>query len=79
MSDIDRVVWLTLAEALDWGQRRDPPESFGDFLATVHELCRSDRVRSRGRRWTTGDAVEPIPASEWANLWFDSDGQRFRS
>jgi hypothetical protein len=36
-------------------------------------------VRSRGRRWTNGDAVEPIPASEWANLWFDSDGQRFRS
>lgn len=79
MSDIDRATWLTLVEVVEWGQSRDQPELFRSFLVTLYDLCRSSRVRARGRRWTTRDAVQAIPASEWGDLWFDSDGQRFRS
>jgi len=79
MSDLDWATWLTLAEVVEWGRSRGPSESFSNFLATLYELCCSGRVCASGRRWMTGDVIEPIPPSEWADLWFDSDGQRFRS
>ena len=79
MSDLDWATWLTLAEVVEWGRSRGPSESFSNFLATLYELCCSGRVCASGRRWMTGDVIEPIPPSEWADLWFDSDGQGFRS
>jgi hypothetical protein len=80
MSDPDHSNSWTLPEALAWGQGQDPPDSWQDFLRTLHALCRSGRVSALGR--LTGqphDTLVPISASDWADLYFDSDGKQLRS
>jgi hypothetical protein len=81
MSDPDHAVSWTLSEALAWGQRRDPPDAFRDFLTTLHQLCSSGRVQAIGI-WQDGgpcDALVPIAVSDWPELYFDSDGEQLRS
>jgi hypothetical protein len=81
MSDPYHAVFWTLPEALAWGQERDPPLSFRDFLGTLHKLCSSGRVNATGfsPAGQPGDALIPIPASDWVKLYFDSDGEQLRS
>ena len=81
MSDPDHTASWTLPEALTWGQERDPPEAFRDFLLTLHGLCHSGRVHATGCRRASQprDAVVPIPAADWMGLNFDSDGEKLRS
>src|SRR6266446_1335429 len=81
MSDPDNAIFWTLSEALAWGQRRDPPDSCYDFLRTLHELCSAGRVHAIGHRPNDrpDDALVPIPASDWVELYFDSDGEQLRS
>jgi hypothetical protein len=81
MTGPDNAVFWTLPEALAWGQTRDPPDSFEDFLRTLHELCSSGRVHAIGHRLTgqPRNAFIRIPASDWAELYFDSDGEQLRS
>jgi hypothetical protein len=50
MSEPDRAVFWSLPEALAWGQKRDPPDAFADFILTLHGLCHSGRVHAAGRR-----------------------------
>jgi hypothetical protein len=101
MSQSDHAVFWTLPEALAWGQKRDPPDAFPDFLLTLYGLCCSGQVRAVGRRvegaakvlWSNREEVprrvsvaprprdlsEPLPAREWEDLHFDSDGQKLRT
>jgi hypothetical protein len=92
MSDADHQAYWTLAEVFAWAQAQDPPILIHQFLLTLHELCRSGRVRTVGRRCEgvtaplggprSGRPLEssdPISPLQWANLYFDSDGQQFRS
>jgi len=67
-----------------WGRSLDPPESFQNFLRTLHELCRSNRVPAFGRRWAANTgapaiALEPISPHEWADLHFNSDGEKLQN
>jgi hypothetical protein len=81
MSDRDHAVFWTLSESLAWGQRQDPPASVYDFLRTLHELCSDGRVHAIGHGPTgrSRDALVPIPAPGWMELYFDSDGEKLRS
>lgn len=81
MSDPDQAALWTLTEALAWGQGRDPPDALRDFLETLDELCRSGRVQAFGLRQTESprNTLEPLPASDWIELYFDSDGKQLRS
>ncbi len=81
MTGPDNKVFWTLLNALAWGQTRDPPDSFQDVLRTLHELCSSGRVHAIGRRLTgqPRNAFIRIPASDWVELYFDSDGEQLRS
>jgi hypothetical protein len=80
-SDLDHAVFLVLPDTLAWGERRDPPDAFANFLLTLHELCASGRVRALGYRPTgkAPDALTPVPAADWSTLYFDSDGKQLRS
>jgi hypothetical protein len=81
MCDPDHAASWTLSEALTWGQRRDPPDAFEDFLITLHGLCGSGRVQAFGRRQTGSryGSLLPIPAADWTESYFDSDGEKLRS
>ena len=81
MSDLDDTAFLVLPDMLAWGQRRDPPDGFADFLLTLHALCACGRVRALGYRPTNKPpvALTPIPAADWTTLYFDSDGKQLRS
>jgi hypothetical protein len=79
MSDSNHAILLTLPEALTWAKSREPPTALRVLLAMLHQLCRSGRVRALGRPSRgPSDASVPIPASEWVDLWFDSDGEKLR-
>ena len=81
MSDPYHAVFWTLPEALAWGEERDPPDSFYDFLRTLHKLCSSGRVHAIGFSWADQrrDALAPISALYWVELYFDSDGEQLHS
>jgi hypothetical protein len=81
MSDPDQAALWTLPEALAWGQGRDPPDAFRDFLETLHHLCGSGRVQAFGlrRRGGLSDTLAAIPPNDWLELYFDSDGEQLGS
>lgn len=81
MTGRDNAVFWTLTEALAWGQTRDPPDAFRHFLLTLHGVCSSGRVQAIGYRPSgqLRNALVPIPAADWIELYFDSDGERLRS
>jgi hypothetical protein len=73
-------MFLTLTEGLVWGERREPPDAFRDFLLTLHHLCSNDRVNAIGCLSDQPyEGPVPIPASDWVDLYFDSDGEKLRN
>jgi len=77
------VLW-TLSEGVAWGLSLDPPVSSENFLRTLHELCRCNRVPAFGLRWdaNTGApliASEQISPHEWADLHFDCDSHKLQT
>jgi hypothetical protein len=77
MTDPDPAVFLTLPEALAWGQSCEPPVALRDFLPTLHRLCRSGRIHAVGRPSDRPyHALTPIPSTDWIDIWFDSDSEK---